>query len=138
MWIEKIKPYMAHNQFIKPKSGVDFVVIKEAEQKLGVQFTPELISLLSEVNGDDVLLFSIKQIITYNIDSRRDYREVYDGIDNLLFIAGNGCGDYFAYKITDGAIISTDIVRWEHEDNSVVPIAGNLAELIEKYYTDQA
>ncbi len=138
MWIEKIKPYMAYNQFIKPKSGVDAAVINEAEQKLGFQFTPELTSLLSEINGYDVLLFSVEQIVTYNIDSRRDFREVYDGIDNLLFIAGNGCGDYFAYRIADGAIISTDIVRWEHEDNSIVPIACNLAKLIEKYHTDQA
>ena len=117
---------------------MDYAIIRKTEQKLGVQFPSELTSLLSEVNGDNVLLFSAEQIISYNLDSRSAFREVYNGLDDLLFVAGNGCGDYFAYQITDGAIISTDIVRWEHEDNSTVLIAGNLLELIEKYYTDQA
>jgi hypothetical protein len=137
MWIEKISAYLANNGYIKPQRGADSAVIKEAEHKLKVNFPAELKSLLLEINGDDVLLFSVEQIVENNLDSRKVLGEVYDGLDLLLFIAGNGCGDYYSYQIIDGEIISTEIVRWEHEVNSTVLVASNLTELIEKYYTGQ-
>lgn len=64
--------------------------------------------------------------------ARNTLCEYYEGLDELLFIGGNGCGDYY-----DGIIALNEIIRWEHEDNSRMIVANGLAELIEKYYTDQ-
>jgi len=137
MWIEKISAYMANNRYIKPQRGADSAIIKEAERKLKVSFPAELKSLLLEINGDNYLLFSVEQIVENNLDSRKVLGEVYDGLDRLLFIAGNGCGDYYSYQIIDGEVISSQIVRWDHEVNSTVSVACNLTEMIEKYYAGQ-
>jgi len=63
--------------------------------------------------------------------------EYYRGLDEVLFIGGNGCGDYYSYIITDGIIASNKIILWEHEDNSLIFVANGLSELIEKYYEDK-
>ncbi len=83
-------------------------------------------------------MFSVQQIVETNLDSRRILGEVYGGLDRLLFVAGNGCGDYYSYKIEDGEISSTALYRWDHEENSITLVASDLADLIDKYYTDQA
>lgn len=149
MWIDMVKAHTVDNRYVKPQIGADSAEIASAERRLNVRFPLELRSLLSEMNGDGFLLFSVEQIVQYNLDARLAFKETYTGLEHLLFVAGNGCGDYYAYSISGsipgsnsgevfgGAILSTDMVRWEHEDHSTVPVASSLAELIEKYYTDQ-
>jgi len=137
MWLELIRKHMSNNKFIAPKCGANLSKIQNAEKKLGVLFPRELKNLLLAVNGDQYLLLSIDQIIEDNNLMRESLSEYYDGLDELLFIAGNGCGDYYAYIIQDGKISSNQIVRWEHETNERVVIATGLVEMIEKYYSDQ-
>lgn len=90
------------------------------------------------MNGDGLLLHSVQQIVENTIMARRALGEYYEGLTELLFIGGNGCGDYYSYIITNGIIDSKEIIRWEHEDNNRVFVGNGLAQLIEKYYTDQA
>lgn len=137
MYSEKISACMANNPYIKPQQGAKFRAIKRAEYKLKIAFPAELKTLLTEVNGDEFLLLSAKQIVECNLSVRKQLGEVYNGLDSLLFIAENGCGDYYSYQISDGKITSTEIVRWDHEDNSTFSVARNLEQLIEKYYTNQ-
>lgn len=134
MWLELIRKYVTNNNFIVPQCGASLSKIQNAEKKLGVLFPQELKDLLLEVNGDQCLLLSTDQIIEDNDLIRKNLSECYDGLDALLFIAGNGCGDYYAYVIQDGKISTNQIVRWEHEINECVAVATGLVEMIEKYY----
>ena len=137
MWNSLINKYKDENSFIKVNSPSNNKEIVAAEEELNVIFPQELKELLLELNGDNVLLHSVQQIVENTIMTRRCLGEYYEGLTQLLFIGGNGCGDYYSYIITDGIIVSNKIIRWEHEDNSRIFVANGLAELIEKYYTDQ-
>lgn len=137
MWLELIRKHMSNNKFIVPKCGANLSEIQNAEKKLGVLFPQELKDLLLAVNGDQCLLLSIDQIIEDNNLIRENLSECYEGLDELLFIAGNGCGDYYAYIIHDGKISTNQIVCWEHEINECVLVATGLVEMIEKYYSGQ-
>ena len=137
MWINQINKYKDKNSYIKVNSPSNNEEIVAAQQELNVAFPNELKELLLELNGDSVLLHSLQQIIENTIMTRRELSGCYEGLTQLLFIGGNGCGDYYSYIITDGIIVSNKIIRWEHEDNSRIFVANGLAELIEKYYTDQ-
>jgi len=132
MWIEQIEIYKNENPFIKINAPSDEKEIKAAEEALGVSFPNELKGLLLELDGDSLLLFSALQIVT-----RKALGGLYGGFEEPLSIGGNGCGDYYAYTITDGITASNEIIRWEHEDNSRVFVASGLAGLIEKYHADQ-
>lgn len=82
-------------------------------------------------------MLSVKQIIEDNLLVRKTLSESYEGLDELLFIGGNGCGDYYSYSILDGQISSTEIVRWEHEDNTKIVVAHSLQEMIDRYYNNE-
>ena len=137
MWTEQIKKYKDENPFIKINPPAKAWAIGAAEKKLRIAFPNELKDLLLELDGDDNLLHSVKQIVENTLLTRKALGEYYEGLSELLFIAGNGCGDYYTYLITNGSIASNQILRWEHEDNSRVFVADGLADLIDKYYTDQ-
>ncbi len=64
------------------------------------------------MNGDNLLLHSVQQIVENSIMTRRYLGECYEGLNQLLFIGGNGCGDYYCYIIRDGVIMSNKIIRW--------------------------
>lgn len=137
MYIEQIRIYMNDNEFIKPNPPADLKMITNAENRLNVMFPNELAELLLEMDGDNCLLLSVKQIIEDNLLVREALSDCYEGLDKLLFIGGNGCGDYYSYSIMDGQIKSTEIVRWEHEYNSMIVVANSLKEMIDKYYNDE-
>lgn len=137
MYIEQIRKLMNDNEYIKPNSPSDIKMITNAENMLNVTFPNELKELLLEMDGDNLLLLSVKQIIEDNIMVREALSEFYEGLDELLFIGGNGCGDYYSYSIPDGQIKSTEIVRWEHEDNTKIVVAHSLKELIDRYYNNE-
>lgn len=99
MYIEQIRKYMNDNEYIKPHPPADLKMIINAENRLNVTFPNELKELLLEMDGDNLLLFSVKQIIEDNLLVREALSEFYEGLDELLFIGGNGCGDYYSYSI---------------------------------------
>ena len=137
MYIEKIRRYMKENNFINPQPPVELSMIAEAESKLGVGFPDELKKMLSEMNGDKWLLWSVEQIVDDNMQIREYLADCYEGINELLFIAGNGCGDYYAYSIQNGQILTTEMIIWEHEDNSKTFVAHSLLEMIDRYYNSE-
>ena len=87
---------------LKLNAPVDKEEVAAAEKSLSVVFPPELKDLLGELNGDNWLLFSVAQIVETNLMIREALGQFYDKLDELLFIAGNGCGDYYAYQICGG------------------------------------
>ena len=137
MYIEQIRKYMNDNEYTKPQPPADLKMITNAENRLGVTFPNELKELLMEMDGDNLLLLSVKQIIEDNLLIREALSEFYEGLDKLLFIGGNGCGDYYSYSILDGQIKSQEIVRWEHEDNSKIVVAHSLIEMIDRFYNNE-
>ena len=58
-------------------------------------------------------------------------------IFSFLFIAGNGCGDYYGYRIEDRTVLPSPIYIWEHETFKAKVVANNLIEMIELYYRDK-
>lgn len=137
MYIEQIQIYMNDNEYINPHPPADLKMITNAENRLNVTFPNELKELLLEMDGDNLLLLSVKQIIEDNLLVRETLSEFYEGLDELLFIGENGCGDYYSYSILDGQIKSTEIVRWEHEDNTKIVVAHSLKEMINRYYNNE-
>ena len=137
MYLELLSRYCAENPYVKPQPPADEEQIQSAEKQLKVTFPEELRQLLLEMNGDRYLCFSAEEIVERNLGAREGLGECYDGLDQLLFIAGNGCGDYYGYRIADGVVCADAIIFWEHETNESRAAAGNLVEMMELYYTDR-
>ena len=137
MYRELIEKQAETNKYIKPGTGATEKDISNAEKEMKVKFPSELRTLLSEMNGDGYLFFSADKIVEYNKMTRDILGEDYEGLENLLFFGGNGCGDYYSYEIKDKTAIEGNIVRWEHETNETVPVANNIFELIKRYFNDE-
>lgn len=137
MFLELLKPFMADNKYIKPNPPATREMISLAEESMGVAFPDELKALLSEFDGNRYLCFSCNEIVETNQGTRQGLSEYYDGLYDLLFVAGNGCGDYYGYRIANKVCISDSVIIWEHETNETHEVAKSLAETIELYYTDQ-
>ncbi len=112
--------------------------IQEAEKVVGYNFPDELKELLLEMNGDRWLLFSTDQIIE-RVSLNREYLlECYEDIEQHIFFAGNGCGDYYCYNVSpDGAVDTSAIHIWLHEDNETRMVAKDMEELIRRYYNSE-
>ena len=63
--------------------------------------------------------------------------EEFTDLSCFLFIAGNGCGDYYGYRIEDRTVLPSPIYIWEHETFKAKVVANNLIEMIELYYRDK-
>ena len=61
--------------------------------------------------------------------------ECYEDIENHIFFAGNGCGDYYCNNVSpDGTVDTSAIYIWLHEDNKTRWVAKDIEELIRRYY----
>lgn len=137
MYKELIAQYGDGNKYVSPQPSAAVSEIAKAEQKLGTSFPDELRALLSEMNGDRWLMFSINEIIETTEDLR-SLTEYYPGIDGYLFFAGNGCGDYYGYSVTeDGSVDASAIYLWLHETNEKMKVAADIPTLIKRYYSDE-
>lgn len=112
--------------------------IQAAEDAVGMVFPSELTALLLELNGDKWLLFSTEEIIeTVNL-SREYLLDCCEDIERHIFFAGNGCGDYYCYNVSDdGSVDDRRIYIWEHEINETHLVASSIAELIARYFHDE-
>lgn len=137
MYQELLSQYSAANPHMVPQPPASEAQIQSAEKLLCLSFPEKLRQLLLELNGDRWLLFSAEEIAERTLGVREGLGECYDGLDQLLFIAGNGCGDYYGYRVEDGAVCGDQIIYWCHETNESRVIAHSLAEMITLYYTDQ-
>lgn len=112
--------------------------IQEAEKVVGYSFPDELKELLLEMNGDKWLLFSTDQIIE-RVSLNREYLlECYEDIEQHIFFAGNGCGDYYCYNVSPDGVVDTSAIHiWLHEDNEMRWVAKDMEELIRRYYNSE-
>lgn len=152
MYKELILQVSKGNDFVKIKPPCPEKKIDRAEKAVGYPFPKELRELLSELDGDEWLLWSAKEIME-NVELNRESwlpffeenfskEEYIDRVDRFIFFAGNGCGDYYCYRVSsDGVPDETVIYIWEHEkiDEKCCwrAVASNMAEFITRYYEDE-
>lgn len=141
MYIDLLNRYAANIEDSKPQPAATENEVRNAEEMLNILFPNELKELLFETNGDNFLLWSLDQIVKDNLDLRSINPDIIEpelfNFSEFLFIAGNGVGDYYGYRIDNGTIQSTSIYIFEHEEYTAKIVARDVAELIELYYQDQ-
>lgn len=141
MYIDLLKQYAANINSLRINAAVTESEVCEAEKRLNIHFPDELKNLLFETNGDNFLLLSLERIVRENLDLRSINPEIIApelfNFNEFLFIAENGCGDYYGYKIDNNTIQSNSIFAFNHEEYSSKIVAGNIVELIKLYYQDQ-
>ena len=111
----------------------------------GYTFPEDLKNLLRETNGDRELLWSSAEIINTVQLNRKYFPECFDDIeeyrhriDRHIFFAGNGCGDYYCYRVLeDGVVDVSGIYMWEHETFESHYVARDIADLIIRYYNNE-
>jgi hypothetical protein len=134
MWRELILSLYKDNNNVKLNNPATVEELLEIESKLKIKLPDDIKSLLLEFNGDNWFLLSTKQILEINIQLRNITG--FMPLDCFIFVAGNGCGDYFGYPITVDGVKDGEIFLWDHElDNRVLKAIG-LKDIIEKYYND--
>lgn len=124
------------NPYINIFSPAKQETITRAEALLSCRFPDELKACLLEIDGDGDLYFSAERILTENQFIREALAECYPDLGQYLFIAGNGCGDYYGYRLTDGQVLGGELVLWDHETNTDRVVAQDLASLITLMYID--
>lgn len=136
MYIELVRGYAQNNKYVRPQPPATEKEIRDAENKLAVSFPNDLRTLLLEMNGDRYLCFSAEDIAKNNLLLRSAFEEFVD-LSCYLFVAENGCGDYYCYRIEDGIVQSSQIYIWEHESFQEKVVATNLEDMIHLYYQDK-
>lgn len=133
-WKELIQSLVEDAEFFPPTT---LEQLHQAEEAVRAELPDELKSLLMETDGAFGmylgLIWPTQQIAEDNLALRVDYKPIYpnEGLDTLLCFAEAGNGDLFAYKITDGRVVTTDIYAWNHEDDSRVVIASSLKDYLQ-------
>lgn len=143
MYKELILGLTQDSEFVKIQPPCPENEIDNAEKAVGYPFPKELRAILRELNGDQYLLLSAKEIIE-NAKLNREIQEEYSNeefakeLDRFIFFATNGCGDYYCYHADfDGFIDENAICIWEHEEFRWKQVASNMTELITRYYNDE-
>lgn len=152
MYKELIQEQSKETEWVSIQPPCSEDEISEAEKVVGYSFPEDLKKLLRELNGDNWLLLSAKQIIE-NVERNRKFFyplfqddfgiEAYkDRIDRFIFFATNGCGDYYCYRILeDGTPEENAIYLWDHEcigdECCWRKVADNLEECIVRYYNSE-
>lgn len=138
MYKEQLLHYAESNEYVKPEAGADIKSISRAEKMIGCMLPTELRNFLLEMNGDGLLIFSVNEMVETVTRVRAMMTECYKELESLLFFAGNGCGDYYCYKmLPSGQVESSLIYIWMHEENELELVAHNLSELIDRYFNDE-
>jgi hypothetical protein len=132
-WKALIEQFAGDNRHVKPNPPATEKQIAEVEKRLNIVLPADIKSFLKELNGDNYFVFSTSEIIEVNETQRG--LDCFMPLDCLLFIAGNGCGDYLGYPITREEIKDWEIFMWDHEYDNRVYKASGLKDAIEKYYT---
>lgn len=79
--------------------------IAQAEAAVGYPFPEELKALLRETDGDHWLLWSAREIMENAkllpgfLDGCDTFEEYLEKVARHIFFAGNGCGDYYCYRV---------------------------------------
>ena len=142
MYKELIESFAQNNEWVK---------VQPPQTEENIRAT-ELRDLYLEMDGDSFLFLSLQKIAeTVQINREtwlpffeKDYskEEYMDRVDRFIFFAGNGCGDYYCYRVSPDGIADESVINiWEHEYIGEPccwkPVASNLKELIMRYYNDE-
>ena len=138
MYKELITEVSKGNEFVEIQPPCPESEIDRVEKSFGYPLPKEVRALLSELNGDKFLLLSAEEIIDQirlNKEMLSYYEEQgVEGVDRLLFFAGNGCCDYYCYRVGD----ENTIYMWEHEEMKYDrKVAASMSEVITRYYNDE-
>ena len=143
MYKELISEVSKGNEYVQIQPPCSESEIDCVEKAFGYPLPKEVRALLRELNGDKYLLFSAEEII-YQIRMTKEMLSFYkeegiEGVDRLIFFAGNGCGDYYCYLVgADGVPDENAIYMWEHEEMRYDrKVAVDMSELITRYYNDE-
>jgi len=142
MWKETILKFSAACEFADPAHPFE---IEKCEKQLGLKLPSTLQSLLRETNGvyDSEsamnIAWDVEEIARENRDYRTnpEYRDLYMPFDHLIFFAGAGNGDLFAFTLTATKQIRDDIFVWNHEDDSRTWVAPDLKTYFEWWLSGQ-
>lgn len=138
MYKEILEEYAKENEWIKVQPPALMHEIERAQEYVGHPFPEDLVNLLLELNGDKWLIFSTEEIIETAFNTREYLSDCYENIQNHIFFAGNGCGDYYCYNVSgDGKVEDDKIYIWEHEENSCRIVAKSIEEMIHRYFHDE-
>ena len=132
----------AEYAYLEPSCPED--EITQAENAVGYPFPEELKALLRETNGDHWLLWSAKEMVECAeqmkgfLDVCDTYEDYLEKVGRHIFFAGNGCGDYYCYRILPtGMADGSGVYIWGHETFESHVVAKDLPDLIRKYYHGQ-
>ena len=152
MYKELVLQFTEENEWMIIQPPCPDNEIVAAEKAVGYSFPKELRNLLIEMDGDKWLLWSAQEIAEKTKRIREDFfplfeedfgMEAYkDRIERFLFFGGNGCGDYYCYRMSeDGMIDENSIYIWEHENIGEAccwkKVADSLGECITRYYLNE-
>ena len=144
MYRELLSRYLTDNPFAALQSPCPKEALTKAEKAVGYSFPADLKTLLSETNGDRWLLLSAEEIVQNVLSFRNclaqapdDEKALWREAAAFLPIATNGCGDYYGYRVFQNVVDQGQLVLWEHESFECRYAADDIADLIEKYYTDR-
>ena len=84
------------------------------------------------------LIWPIERTIETNTEVRTQpyFTEIYQSFDQWLFFSDAGNGDMFGFLNTQGKFETSNIFRWDHEDDSRTKVAPDLQTFIEQTLTD--
>lgn len=134
-WKILLEQFTRANPYMKLNPPAIEQEICEIEEKLQIIIPEDLKGLLREINGDDFLLFSAKQIVETNLEMRT--QKCFMPLDCLLFFGTDGSGNYYGFPITcEDGVRDDNVYMWDHEYDSREWKAGSLEQMIIKYYTE--
>lgn len=138
MYLELVNSYKTTRKYgedIKPRPPVSETQITEAEERLGISFSPELRAILLEMDGDCNFLLALEEIIEYNESMPSEW---WFAGAKPLFIATDGSGGLYGYAVKDGGAENSKLVFWDHETGEISDCEGassdSLYELIKQFY----
>lgn len=133
MWKELIQSFdeKADVRFNEPALPADLQAVEKA---LAVRLPGELCDYLAESDGDDSLMLPVEEVANVNLKLREEAAGQWMPLDCLLFVAGNGSGDYYGYAVIDRQPVPGKLYYWCRETDDRVLVAGGLQELMERYY----
>ena len=152
MYRELIETFVQDNEWVKIQPPCPDNEIVAAEKAIGYSLTEDLKNLLKEMNGDKWLLWSAREIAEKTKGIREGFYALFEEdfgmeayknrIERFIFFAGNGCGDYYCYRVSeDGIADENAIYIWEHEnigeDCCWRKVADSLSECITRYYDSE-
>lgn len=137
MYRELIERYAGDFKYAVPEEPATENMLRALAEYMGHPVPRELRDMLLEMDGDHYLLLSVVRM-RQRVEMNREFFSDWPGIEDHIFFAGNGLGDYYCYNVNaDGTVDEDVIYLWRHEDNATVPAASTIRELIVRFYSGE-